>query len=528
MGAAIRQAYESQKLDETLARKIARYLNIKTEVVAGYNKNQPEIEAAIAKLTPSQVFELLVEAGLILEQSRNTATRYIESAQATNERLKVALVENETVLSNLTQLVHVNPNVERSVETLVPAVQELITQLESQNQKLELARQAAEQAAESKMEFLANMSHEIRTPMNGIFGMVNLVLDTPLDSEQKDYIETIQSSTESLLTILNDVLEYSKLTTSNVELDPKPFRPRKLVEDVIRTFQVSADKKQLLLDMDMDSRIPHRLIGDDHRIRQILSNLIGNSIKFTHQGSICLNARLRGIGEEGCRIRFSVSDTGIGMDATTIERLFNPFTQADASITRQYGGTGLGLAICHDLSQALNAELTVESDINIGTTFRLDITLPEAEVTKPEYSEDRILTITDLANDDNTGVEVLLVEDNLVNQKVASKTIERLGYRVTIAGNGLEAVELVQQRDFQIICMDISMPIMDGFEASRTIRQLGVPSSHATIIALTGHAFDEHRQACLDAGIDDFLSKPFDLFVLKEKLDRYSAEVLSR
>lgn len=523
IGAAIRQAFDKKKIAEPFARKIARFLGVKTSAVMDYNHHQEMLENELEKLSGVQVFELLVEAGLMLEQSRNTSTKYINAARNTNERLKVALKENETVLNRLTEMVHGSQKLESPVDQLVPAVESLWAELENNNTKLDQARLEAEEAAKSKMEFLANMSHEIRTPMNGIFGMVNLVLDTPLNDEQKDYIGTIQSSTESLLTILNDVLEYSKLSTTNVELDPRPFRPRSLISDVVRTFQVSAEKKNLKIVGEVDPGVAHRLCGDDHRIRQILSNLVGNAVKFTETGEI--RVKVSKLSSDGPNhiLRFSVEDTGIGMDAAAVDNLFKPFTQADASITRNYGGTGLGLAICKDLSTALNAKLLVESEPDAGTIFHLDIGLPEVASVTEIVEEEIGPTISDLAKESSgENVDILLVEDNIVNQKVASKTMERLGYTVTIANNGQEAVDLATDHDFTIICMDLSMPVMDGFEASKNIRQLEVPSSNATIIALTGHAFEEHRERCKESGIDDFLCKPFDLFKLKEKLDRYS------
>ncbi|MDB4512219.1 ATP-binding protein, partial [Arenicella sp.] len=374
------------------------------------------------------------------------------------------------------------------------------------------------------MNFLANMSHEIRTPMNGIFGMISLVLDTPLNREQKDYIETIQSSTESLLTILNDVLEYSKLSTTGVELEYREFKPRDLVFEVIRTFQAPAEQKGIEVTSTIYSDIPDVLIGDDHRIRQILVNLIGNAVKFTEAGRVRLTVSFKKHRSFGDRVRFAIEDTGIGIDDEAITRLFKPFTQADASITRNYGGTGLGLTISQDLAQAMQGQITVKSKLSEGTTFCLELSLKEPESALPALDIGSMPTIEQLADGQKfPNSPILIVEDNLINQKVTSSIIQKLGYPVTIASNGKEAVDLCQERNFSIILMDLSMPEMDGFEATQRIRgQEG--GSKAKIIAVTGHVFQEHRQRCEEVGIDDFLSKPYNLFKLKEKLDNYTAE----
>jgi len=400
--------------------------------------------------------------------------------------------------------------------------------LEAENFKLEKAKTEAEELAKSKMEFLANMSHEIRTPMNGIFGMVSLALDTPLDEEQKGYIETIQSSTESLLTILNEVLEYSKLSNSEIIIEHRKFDPRNLIRDIIKTFQASASAKGLSLDALIYPDIPAVLYGDDHRIRQVLSNLVGNAIKFTEKGSVQIKLIYKKNKGKRGKICFFVTDTGIGIDKSILPGLFNPFTQADSSITRTYGGTGLGLAICHNLSEAMEGKLTVKSTLGEGTTFCFELNLKDPQSTDIDNvsmstRQTALPTIKELADGKEfPNIPILVVEDNLINQKVTSSIIEKLGYPVTIANNGQEAVELCKEDNFSIIFMDLSMPEMDGFEATSLIRKSEKDGFRSTIIAVTGHAFIEHRQRCEEVGIDDFLTKPYDLFKLKEKLDYYS------
>lgn len=391
-------------------------------------------------------------------------------------------------------------------------------QLEQNLVKLEEAKKKVEEGSKAKTEFLSTMSHEIRTPMNAIIGMTNLLVKDNPREDQLEQLEILDFSAKTLLSLINDVLDFSKIESGKIELEKVDFDLRHLLRSILESFRFNTEKKGIKLDLEIDDGLTEILRGDPSRLTQILNNLVGNAVKFTEEGSVTIRAsKLEDINGE-MRLEFRVIDTGVGISEDKQDKIFESFTQERADTTRVFGGTGLGLTISKKLIDLMNGTIRVESEKGEGSTFIVEVELEKGDEEKVE----KIHAPGQLDIESLEGIRVLLVEDNAINQKVMTRFLEKWDIKISVANNGEEALKMAAKENYHVILMDLQMPVMDGYQASQQIRALDDPRRrNVPIIALTAAALKEVKEKVFASGMNDFITKPFNPVELQNKLEHY-------
>jgi signal transduction histidine kinase/ActR/RegA family two-component response regulator len=416
----------------------------------------------------------------------------------------------------------------RGAETANRLFAQVVQERERAEAEARAAKQAADEANQAKGDFLAYTSHEIRTPLNAIIGFSDVLLTSPLDKTQQDYSRRIKNAGTRLLTLINDLLDLSKIEAGKLNIEYADFELRQTLDEVVQEQAVKAREKNVVLELTIDDNVPDALVGDSLRLRQIVLNLIGNAIKFTSaQGTVSTRAAVVAGDGGRTRVRFSVTDTGIGIPPDKIGALFARYAQADASTARKYGGTGLGLSICKSLVELMEGEIGVTSEPGKGSVFAFELPFQVREAAAPVAKGTEPAPV-EAATPKVAGMRVLVAEDNEHNQLLIELLLKKQGVESVLVDNGAQAVENLRQNSYDLVFMDLEMPVMGGFEAVAAIREEEKKTGkHMLIVALSAHAPEEQRAPCIAAGMDDYLMKPFDVKALQETLRRYAPARMS-
>ena len=459
-----------------------------------------------------------VTAGLISRFTIRLLARPLSLLQEGITAVRQGKFEPVQVSATRDEIQYLGESFNRMIEELTVSREEirqhrelLEERIRQRTEDLEKAMRTALAASQAKSEFLANMSHELRTPMNGLLGMLDVVLDSNLNGEQKEQLEIAQRSAYSLLALLNDILDLSKIEAGKMMIERIPYDVRAVLEDCVKSFQARTLQKGIALHFELDPATPSNVMGDPLRVRQIAANLLSNAVKFTDRGWVSLRLSATFSADAGSaaagEMHIEVSDTGPGIEADKLASIFEKFTQADGSITRKYGGTGLGLAIIKRLVEMQGGHVQVESKVGKGSKFTVSLPCEpvSASAAAPEASQPAI----PLQPESHAVVRLLLVEDNVVNQKVVLAILRKKGYQLDVASNGREALAKLEisAEGYDVVLMDVQMPVLDGLETTRVIRR-NPRWSNLPIIAMTAHAMNGDRERCIQAGMDSYLSKP--------------------
>jgi PAS domain S-box-containing protein len=419
-------------------------------------------------------------------------------------------------------LLSASRNTDPTGKTVIDGALRDITRIKEIERQLKFETERAEAATLSKQQFLSTISHELRTPLNAVIGLIHLLIKDNPRPDQIDQMQSLLFSAENLLQLINDILDFSKLDAGKVELDPRPLKLLPFFTSLIESFKPQAEKKGIGLSLSVDERVPATLAVDSLRLGQILNNLISNAIKFTYHGSVAVRIDVKSVNTENdsVQLRFAVVDTGIGIPRSKLHAVFNAFTQASSSTTRRYGGTGLGLSITKNLIELHKGELNVDSEPGEGTEFSFIIDFKKAVLPSPEPLHAENASQEAKETSQLAGKKVLAVEDNEVNQMLIRKFLQNWGIEVSVASNGLEALEKTRTEQFDMILMDLQMPVMDGYTASRNIREVSPYYSDIPIVAVTASMESEIKDRCKEAGMDSILLKPYSPQSLKSALLR--------